>query len=128
MSDDRYFTFAAATFSSGTPGRAFSQVRENVFVVDDPARAGYDGPGSQPGAGELFVSGITTCAALMMERLARADSLPLEHVHAAMEVAFDTKAEWGDQPPVLDSARLHFTFRGLSDEQSGQLVETFKRR
>lgn len=126
--DDRYLTFAASTFSSGTAGRAFTQVRDNVFVVDDPARPGYDGPGKEPGAGELFVSGITTCAALMMERIARAESLPLEHVHVAMDGVFDTQGDWSGRPPVLDSARMVFTFRGLTREQGGQLVETFKVR
>lgn len=128
MTPDRYFTFQAETFSSGTQGRAFSRIRNNVFVVDDPSRPGYDGPGEEPGAGELFLAGITTCAGLMIERLARADSLPLQHVHVSMEAALDTQAEWGGRPPVFDSARMLFTFTGLTHEQGEQLVETFKRR
>ena len=128
MSDDRYYTFQAETFSSGTPGRAFARIRNNVFVVDDAARAPYHGPGEEPGAGELFLAGVTTCAGLMMERLARIDDLPLEHVHVAMEGSLDTQAEWGGRPPVLDSAHMLFTFTGLTREQAGQLVETFKFR
>ena len=125
---DRYFTFHAETFSSGTKGRAFSRIRNNVFVVDDPSRPGYDGPGEEPGAGELFMAAITTCAGLMMERLARADGLPLERVHVGMDGSLDTQADFGSNPPVLDSARMLFTFTGLSGEQAEQLVETFKRR
>jgi hypothetical protein len=29
---------------------------------------------------------------------------------------------------VLDSARMTFVFHGLTNEEAGQLVETFKRR
>lgn len=128
MSDDRYFTFHAETFSSGTRGRAFARIRNNVFVVDDPSGAPYDGPGEEPGAGELFLAGITTCAGLMMERIARAEGLPLERVHVGMDGSLDTQADWGGRPPVLDSARMLFTFKGLTREQAGQLVETFKGR
>ena len=125
---DRYFTFHAETFSSGTKGRAFSRIRNNVFVVDDPSRPGYDGPGEEPGAGELFMAGITTCAGLMMERIARAEELPLQHVHVEMDGSLDTQADFAGRPPVLDSARMLFTFTGLTGDQAEHLVETFKRR
>jgi hypothetical protein len=32
------------------------------------------------------------------------------------------------QPPVLDSAKLTFVFQGLTTEEAGHLVETFKSR
>jgi hypothetical protein len=32
------------------------------------------------------------------------------------------------QPPVLDSAKLTFVFQGMTNEEAGNLVETFKGR
>ena len=32
------------------------------------------------------------------------------------------------QPPVLDTAKLTFAFQGMTSEEAGHLVETFKSR
>jgi uncharacterized OsmC-like protein len=125
MEENVYYA-KAESYSSGTPGRTLMKVRGNHFVSDDPDHPRYGGPGEAPGAGELFLSGITSCAVLMLERIARKDELPLERVHVAMEASRDIDS--GRQPPTFDSARMTFTLWGLTDEQAGQLVETFKRR
>ena len=117
----------AETASSGVPGRALGRVRTNNFVVDDYAFPPYNGPGEEPGPAELFLSGVTACAVLMLERIARMEGLPLEHVRANMEARRDPDAHHPG-PPTFDSAHLSFVFRGLTNEQAGQLVETFKRR
>ncbi len=118
----------AACYSSGTPGRAIVQVRANHFVTDDPSTPSsyYNGPGEAPGSLELFLSGVVSCAVLMLERIARAEGRTLGPVRAEMEASRDPNSQ--AQPPVLDSARLTFIFRGLSREEAGQLVETFKGR
>ena len=119
-------TWQAETASTGLRGRAVSRIRTNNFLVDDYAFAPYEGPGEEPGAAELFLAGITTCAVLMLERLARDDGLPLEHVHAEMEASRDTDSR--RQPPTFDTARMKLTFAGLTREQAGHLVEQFKGR
>ena len=118
----------AACYSSGTSGRAIVQVRANHFVTDDPSTPSsyYNGPGEAPGSLELFLSGVVSCAVLMLERIARAEGRTLGPVRAEMEASRDPNSQ--AQPPVLDSARLTFIFRGLSREEAGQLVETFKGR
>jgi uncharacterized OsmC-like protein len=118
----------AACYSSGTPGRAIVQVRSNHFVTDDPATPSsyYNGPGEAPGSLELFLSGVVSCAVLMLERIARAEGRTLGPIRAEMEASRDPSSL--AQPPVLDSARLTFVFEGLSREEAGQLVETFKGR
>lgn len=121
------FTWQAETASSGMPGRAICRIGTNNFFVDDYAFPPYNGPGEEPGAAELFLSGVTTCAVLMVERIARAEGIPLTHVRASMEGSRDPDRP-STGPPVLDSARLTFTFRGLTREQAGELVETFKGR
>lgn len=127
MDDDRYFRFHAETQSSAVSGRALQRVRSNHFVIDDPAREGYDGPGEAPNAGEYFLSGITGCAVLMMERIAREENLPLQQVHVSMDAALDMEAE-RQELSVFDSASMHFSFAGVSDAEAEQLVATFKER
>src|SRR5438552_14091256 len=116
----------AACYSSGTAGRAIVQVRSNHFVTDDPASPLYNGPGAAPSSLELFLSGIVSCAVLMLERIAHAEGRTLGPLRAEMEATRDPEAP--GQPPVLDSARLTFVFTGISREEAGQLVETFKGR
>ena len=116
----------AACYSSGTPGRAIVQVRSSHLVTDDPAGPLYNGPGEAPSSLELFLSGVVSCAVLMLERIARAEGKILGPLRAEMEASRDPNST--GQPPVLDSARLTFIFSGLSREEAGQLVETFKGR
>ena len=118
----------AACYSSGVAGRAIVQVRSNHFVTDDPSEPSsyYNGPGEAPGSLELFLSGVVSCAVLMLERIARSEGRALGPIRAEMQATRDPNST--SQPPVLDSARLTFVFTGLTDEEAGQLVETFKRR
>ena len=118
----------AACYSSGTPGRAIVQVRENHLVTDDPSEPPnyYQGPGEAPGSLELFLGGIVSCAVLMLERIARSENRTLGPIRAEMEATRDPSST--GQPPVLDSARLTFVFQGISREEAGLLVETFKGR
>jgi uncharacterized OsmC-like protein len=122
-------TGTAACYSSGTPGRAIVQVRENHIVTDDPSQPAsyYQGPGEAPGSLELFLSGIVSCAVLMLERIARAEGRALGPLRAEMTGSRDPQSP--SQPPVLDSAHLTFVFdRGMSREEAGHLVELFKGR
>lgn len=121
-------TGSAACYSSATPGRAIVQIRDNHLVTDDPSEPSsyYQGPGEAPGSLELFLGGIVSCAVLMLERIARAEGRELGPVGAEMEATRDPASP--SQPPVLDSARLTFVFQGLTDEEAGNLVETFKGR
>jgi uncharacterized OsmC-like protein len=118
----------AACYSSATPGRAIVQIRDNHVVTDDPSEPAsyYRGPGEAPGSLELFLGGIVSCAVLMLERIARSEGRSLGPVRAEMEATRDPASP--TQPPVLDSARLTFVFQGLTTEEAGQLVETFKVR
>jgi uncharacterized OsmC-like protein len=121
-------TGSAACYSSATPGRAIVQIRDNHIVTDDPSQPAsyYQGPGEAPGSLELFLGGVVSCAVLMLERIARSEGRTLGPLRAEMEATRDPTSP--EQPPVLDSARLTFVFEGLTDEEAGQLVDTFKRR
>jgi uncharacterized OsmC-like protein len=86
----------------------------------------HGGPGDAPGAGELFLAGITGCATLMMERLARAANIPLKRVEVNMEGVIETEAR-REGPAVFKSARLEFVLAGISQAEAQQFVDTYKR-
>ena len=129
MSDDGLYTAVAETSTLGIKGRALTRVRERNFLVDDPALPYYDnGPGEELGAAELFVAGITTCAALMIERIARAESIPYEGCTVRMEATRDMAAQRERGPQAMDSARVHFVWRGISEEDAAYLTDAFANR
>jgi uncharacterized OsmC-like protein len=121
---ERYIRPRVKTVSTGIPGRHIWTARHNHMVIDDSTA--HQGPGDAPGAGELFLAGITGCATLMMERLARAASAPLKHVEVNMEGVIDTEAR-REGPSVFESARLEFVMAGISEAQAQQFVDTYKR-
>lgn len=121
-------TWQAETASLGIPGRALARVRDRNFVVDDYAMAPYNGPGEEPGAAELFIAGVTTCAVLMIERIARTDGIPLGGVRASIEASRDPDAQPEGALARFDRVRLTVTLRGVGREEGEQLIETFKRK
>lgn len=122
---DRYLEPRVKTVSTGISGRHIWSARHNHVVIDDSASHG--GPGDAPGAGELFLAGITGCATLMMERLARAAKAPLKRVEVSMHGVIDTEAK-REGPAVFESARLEFVMAGIPEAQAREFVETYKRR
>jgi uncharacterized OsmC-like protein len=122
---ERYIRPKVKTISTGMPGRHIWSARHNHLVIDDSAA--HEGPGDAPGAGELFLAGITGCATLMVERLARASNAGLKRVEVNMEGVIDTEAR-REGPAVFESARLEFVMAGISPDQAQQFVDTYKRR
>ena len=123
------YTAVAETRTLGIRGRAVTRVRDRNVLVDDPATPDYDnGPGEELGAAELFVAGITTCAALMIERIARAESIPYGGCTVRMEASRDMRAPRARGPQALDAARMHFVWHGISAAQAAYLTEEFQVR
>jgi uncharacterized OsmC-like protein len=129
MSVEGVYTAVVETSTLGIKGRAVTRVRARSFLVDDPALPQYDnGPGEELGAVELFLAGITTCAALMIERIARAESIPYAHCSVRMEATRDMLAPRERGPQAMDSARMHFTWRGIGARDAAYLTEEFQHR
>ena len=123
--DERFTTVSARSYSSGTQGRSITSARTNHFVIDD---ADYnDGPNEAITAAEAFLSGITACAVLMLERLAREGDIPLNWVNVSMDATRDREAVH-EVYSVYDLVRMRFELTGPSEAQSRELVETYKRR
>jgi len=112
--------YAASTNSSGIEGRAICNARTNHWVSDD-------GGGDAVYSGELFLSGISSCAVNMVERLARTDSIVLEWMEVSLESYRDASADHGELT-LYDAIRIRFEMWGVEDEDDLNLVELWKKR
>ena len=121
---DRFVTTTARSYSSGTRGRCITNARTNHFVVDDADYSG--GPNEAITAAESFLSGITACAVLMVERLARERDVPLKRMDVSIEAMRDREAA-REEYSVYDRVRMRFELTGPSEAQARELVETYKR-
>jgi uncharacterized OsmC-like protein len=117
-------SFVVRTYSTGIRSRAINEARGHHFVVDDTIAHG--GPGEEPSPSEYFLSGVTSCAVLMLEREARSRGIPLEQVEVAIEAT--RKAE--DAPPArhatFQRVALAFQLTGPSEEQAHTLVDFYE--
>ena len=112
--------YAASTNSSGIEGRAICNARTNHWVSDD-------GGGDTVYSGELFLSGISSCAVNMVERLARTDNIVLEWMEVSLESYRDASADHGELT-LYDAIRIKFEMWGVEDEDALNLVELWKKR
>lgn len=123
MAEHRYIRPQVKTVSTSIPGRHIWNARQNHVVADDSAA--HDGPADAPGASELFLAGITVCATMMMERMARNQKLPLKRVEVSMEGLIDTEAKH-EGPAVFQSARMEFVMAGIDETKAREMVDAYK--
>ncbi len=117
-------TFIVRTYSTGIPSRAISATREHHFVVDDTVAHG--GPGEQPSPSEYFLSGVTSCAVLMLEREARSRGIPLERVDVALEAVRDPSAPPAGEYTTFQRVAMTFELVGPDEEQAHTLVDFYQ--
>lgn len=122
---DRFVTARARSYSSGTKGRCITNARTNHFVVDDADYSG--GPNEAITSAEAFLSGITACAVLMLERLAREGDVPLLRSDISIEAIRDREAVH-EVYAAYDRVHMRFELTGPTKAQARELVETYKRR
>ena len=122
---ERFNTLTVRSYSTGTNGRSITSARANHFVVDDPDYVG--GPNEAITAGEAFFSGLTACAVLMVERVARDRQYPLRWLDVSLDATRDMEAVH-EVHSLYDRVHMRFELTGVSDDQAQELVEVYKRR
>jgi uncharacterized OsmC-like protein len=105
----------------GIPGRCLNTARNHHFVIDEPPYGG--GPGEELTPAEAFLSGISGCAVLLLEKFAREESLPLRSVEAEIE-GIRTK----ENPADFVQVNLRLELKGVTPLHAERLVERFKGR
>jgi uncharacterized OsmC-like protein len=106
-------------------GRCISAVGDHHFVVDHAV--GQDGPGEQPGPVEYFLSGLSSCGVLNVEREARNRGIEIQALDVVVNATRRDPAGHPGGPVTFQSASLDFTFVGPTEDQAAGLVEHYKR-
>ena len=121
----QYPPINARSYSTPVFGRCISSADRHHWVMDHATW--QDGPGDQPGPIEHFLSGVTACGVLMVERQAKLRDIPLRALDVRIEAVRKDEAEIGDGPATLKTATLWFELDGPSQEQAEQLVDYYRR-
>ena len=88
---------------------------------------GQEGPGEQPGPIEFFLSGVSSCGVLMLEREARTRGIPVDWLEVTVKAVRRDPAGHQGGPMTFQSATVEFELVGPTQEQATELVEHYKR-
>src|SRR5579862_4766650 len=120
------FEYVVRSTTTATFGRVLLSARDQHLVVDGPAQNGCPGEALTPA--ELFLGGVASCAAELVQVVARQQNIDLAGVDAEMAGTVDRAHTVRDDLTVFSSARLRFSFHGIGDEDAARLVALFKAR
>lgn len=126
MATTEQFDYLVRSATTATFGRVLLSARDQHIVVDGPAQNGCPGEALTPA--ELFLGGVASCAAELVQVVARQQNIALAGVEAEMAGTIDRDHAVRGDVTVFSSARLRFMFHGVGDEDAATLVATFKGR
>lgn len=107
-------------------GRVLLQARTHHVVIDGPTKNGCPGEALTPA--EVFLGGVASCAAELVQVIARERGIDLDGVNAEIGGTIDKEHAIRNDLTVFGSVELAFTLRGVGDEDAAALVEAFKAR
>jgi Predicted redox protein, regulator of disulfide bond formation len=120
----REYTVNAAT--TDTFGRVLTSARNQHLVVDGPVQNGCPGEAITPA--ELFLAGVATCGAELVQVIAKAEAVPLRSVAVTIRGVMDRAKPVRPDVTLFNSVDIRFMMKGVSDQQARTLVEAFKGR
>src|SRR3954469_9043534 len=92
--------------STGTFGRVLLSARTQHLVVDGPSQNGCPGEAVTPA--ELFLGGVASCAAELVQVVARGNGSSLTRVTAEIAGTVDRAHVHRDDVTVFSAVALHF--------------------
>lgn len=116
---DRSYSVEAHT--TDVFGRVLASCRQHHWVVDAPH------VGDELNPAELFLGGVATCAAELVERVASEEGIALEGVSTKIEGTIPEK-RIRDDVSIFSNVRLDFELAGVTEANAAKLVEAFKNR
>jgi uncharacterized OsmC-like protein len=105
--------------SSGTIGRAVSQMRGARLTLDSSSRPQADALTNS----EAFLAGIASCGVTLIEMHAHETGVPV----ARMDVTIEGMRT-AEDPARFAQVTMKFSIAGVSQAQAEQLVETYRGR
>jgi uncharacterized OsmC-like protein len=126
ISDDLVTSVVSATLTNQF-GRAIVAARHNVMVIDSVPPLGH--PSEGVNAFDIFLSAPGTCGAVIMEKVAMDEGLPLTGVAATVEADLDPRGVRGeDVSPHVQAMRVHWQIAGVDEAQAQYLVDMWLAR
>lgn len=118
--------YEARATTTDTFGRVAATVRNHVLVVDGPVRNGA--PGEAPTPGELVLAAVASCAAEVLQVLARDADLPFEAAAVTARGTIDLERQPHTNVTVFSEVTLEIVLRGPTEHEAAGLVAGFQRR
>jgi uncharacterized OsmC-like protein len=118
--------YAVNARSTDTFGRVLCNTRHHHFIVDGPVQNGCPGEAITPA--ELFLTGIAACGVELVQSIAKSDKVPLRGVHVEISGTIDRSNPVRPDVSVFNSVCLRFQLAGVTEAQSGALIDRFKGR
>lgn len=118
--------YGATARSTDTFGRVLCSARQNHFVVDGPVWNGCPGEAVTPG--ELFLTGVASCAVELLHVIARERDVGLGTVTASIQGTIDRSNPVRPDVALFNSVRLDLGLEGVNEREAEELVEAFKGR
>ena len=112
--------------STDTFGRVLCSARQQHFVVDGPVQNGCPGEAVNPG--ELFLAGVAACGVELVQVIAKEQQLAPKSIAVEIEGTMDRSKPVRQDLSVFNAVRLHFRVEGVSQAQSDDLIDRFKKR
>src|SRR5436309_10024999 len=112
--------------STDSFGRVLCSCRNHHFIVDGPVQNGCPGEAITPA--ELFLSGVAACGVELLQVLASQLGVPLRAVNVELGGVIDRSKPVRRDLSLFNSVRLRFHFKGVTEDQGAQLIESFKGR
>jgi uncharacterized OsmC-like protein len=101
-----------------THGRFVMMAKGHPFVADQAAKHG--GPGQAPGAAELFLASLLSCALGIIQRTGRERGTPPERIEAEASYTLDP-----EDRTRFSMIRMQFGFAGIAVADAEALVAAF---
>ena len=112
---------------SNQPGRTIVNVRDNHLIVDSVPPLG--GPNLEVNPLDLLLAAQGSCGAVIMEKAAIDQGIPLGGVTGTVEVDFDPRGLTdGSVSPAVQVMRVHWDIDTETDEDAEILVDEWVRR
>jgi uncharacterized OsmC-like protein len=109
-----------------TFGRVLASARQHHIVVDGPVQNGC--PGEELTPAELFLLGVASCGAELIQVIAREEGVPLGGVAVTVTGSVDRSRQSRTDLTVFTAVRVDVALTGTDGARAAALVEGFKRR
>jgi uncharacterized OsmC-like protein len=112
---------------SNQPGRAIVNFRDDYLIVDSVPPLG--GPNLEVNPLDLLLGAQGACGALIMERVAMDEGIPLDGIKGTIEADFDPRGlRDGSVSPAIQVMRVNWEIGTESHEEAEMLVNTWLER